>query len=72
MHKNGDLNWCQNCGGPLSLESGTNPEEAKERQEWQEKYTCDSCGGVGYYHVDESNNRISERFSGVCAEVDYA
>jgi uncharacterized protein with PIN domain len=72
MHNSGDLNYCQQCGGVLELVSGTDPEEAKERQKWQEKYECSSCGGTGYYHVDETNNRISERFSGVCAEVNYA
>jgi hypothetical protein len=56
MRDSGNLNHCQNCGGVLELVSGTDP----------------SCGGTGYYYVDESNNRISERFSGVCAAVDYA
>jgi hypothetical protein len=66
MTKTTSLDYCQRCGGVLSLVDGTDPEVAKQDQKWSETYECVSCGAKGTYKVDETNNRISETFTGAC------
>lgn len=61
------LTTCQRCEmGMLELESGTDPDKAKEQEQWSESYRCNHCGAMGRYEVDETGNTIDESFYGAC------
>jgi len=61
----GNLNYCTHCGGNLSLEEGTDPEQTESLGGFQETYVCDSCNRTGTYRF--RNKDAKETFQGVCA-----
>jgi len=61
------LTTCQRCNvGMLQIDSGTDPDKAKETQQWSEIYECNHCGATGTYKVDERGPSIKETFHGAC------
>jgi len=65
----GSTNTCQRCGGQLTVQEGTDPQDAQKQGGFRESYECIKCGQTGTYRFRYADGR--ESFQGACADYDY-
>jgi len=64
----GSVKICQRCGGTLSLQDGTDPEQTDALGGFEETYQCEHCKATGTYKFRYKDSK--EAFMGVCANFD--
>lgn len=66
--ESGSTSTCQYCGGMLTVQEGTDPDEARERGGFRETYECIRCNRAGTYTFRYEDSH--ETFGGACADYD--